>query len=189
MKKSFPQKEIRIEADGIHIDVASEVTSPIYTFGFVKPHAYPRREEIVNDATHLSYRHSSPLHFVHGSDYFLSTGAAEKHYVVHHEKPFFRELIDMITEGPIYKFIFFGNNAINAFRQVVGSTDPRKSGEHTIRHMYGEPERGISYNAVHASDSVESFVHEVELHMTRDEMDEIFWARIDAYRQCLESLK
>ena len=100
-------------------------------------------------------------------------------------------LEDLVTMmiGPTYQFILMGKNAIDSFSSIVGATDPRKAGENTVRHKYGEPQRGIAYNAVHRSDSPESFVTEAQLHFDRSEMDDIFWERIEAYKKYLDSIK
>lgn len=175
--------------NGERLDVTDETTSPIYTFGFVKPHAYRVKDRIMHDIETLSNEHGTPLYLWFGKDDMLSKQTAEEHYKVHRERPFFRDLVRMVTEGPIHKFILTGYNAISTFRSLLGATNPARAAKRTIRHKYGEPEKGIAYNAVHGSDSIESFVEEVILHFTREDMDDTFWSRIDAYREWLEHFK
>lgn len=173
----------------VHIDISDEFAKPVYTFGFVKPHAYAHRDEIMADIEQTSVHGGNPLYVLRSKDYHLSRAEAEEHYAVHRERPFFNDLIAMIIEGPIHEFLLVGLDAIPEFRKIVGATDPAKAEPGTLRHKYGEPRKGLAYNAVHGSDGLENFVHEVGLHFGRDELGELFWARVDAYKAWLESLK
>lgn len=176
------------------MDITDEVKpgagykGPIYTFGFVKPHAYPRRDEIMDDIWRLSEARHSPLYVLVQKDDYMTHEVAEKHYAAHREKPFFRSLIDMVT-GPTHLFLLAGRDAVPSFRNLLGATDPRQAEKGTLRYKYGEPERGIAYNAIHGSDSLNSMVEETLLHFDRGEVDEFVWARIDAYKKWLDHLK
>lgn len=84
----------------------------------------------------------------------------EKHYKEHKGKPFYNDLIDFLSSGPVCIMILRGENAISRVRKLNGNTDPLKADEGTIRRKYGENK---SRNAVHASDSLESAQREIEL--------------------------
>ena len=75
---------------------------------------------------------------------------AAEFYKMHQTKPFFQELCDYLSSGPIVVMILEGNQAINKNRQLMGATDPKKADEGTLRKMYGI---SISKNSVHGSDS------------------------------------
>lgn len=83
---------------------------------------------------------------------------AQVHYQEHSDKPFFGELVDFITRGPLVAMILEGANAINAARQVIGSTDPLEAEAGSIR---GEFATEVTFNLVHGSDSPESAEREI----------------------------
>ncbi len=83
---------------------------------------------------------------------------AEKFYIVHKGKDFFEKLINFITSGEVVGILVEKENAIEKLRELVGDTDPKKARCGTIRYMLGE---NITYNAVHAADSEESFKREL----------------------------
>ncbi|MFN4336735.1 MAG: nucleoside-diphosphate kinase [Candidatus Nitrosocaldus sp.] len=92
----------------------------------------------------------------------LSKEEAEEFYSVHRDKPFFNELVQFITSGPVVAAILEYTNkdetdAIAKVRSVIGATDPSKAEEGTIRRLYGS---SITENAIHASDSIESLERE-----------------------------
>lgn len=83
----------------------------------------------------------------------LSTADAQAFYAVHSERPFYGELVEYMTSGPIVAAILEKDNAVEDFRKLIGATDPSKAEEGTIRKMYAE---SISANAIHGSDSDEN---------------------------------
>ncbi|MFI6030556.1 nucleoside-diphosphate kinase [Amycolatopsis magusensis] len=86
---------------------------------------------------------------------------AEEHYAEHKDKPFFGELVDFITSGPLVAIAVEGTRAISAFRQLAGGTDPvEKATPGTIR---GDFALEVQYNLVHGSDSAESAERELKL--------------------------
>jgi nucleoside-diphosphate kinase len=85
---------------------------------------------------------------------------AERHYEEHADKPFFGELVDFITSGPLVAMVFAGERAVEAARQVIGATDPLKADAGSIR---GEHAIAVGLNLVHGSDSGESAAREVAL--------------------------
>jgi nucleoside-diphosphate kinase len=85
---------------------------------------------------------------------------AERHYAEHAERPFFGELVDFITSGPIVAMVLEGVDAIQAARQVIGATNPLEAATGSIR---GDMAIEMSQNMVHGSDSPESAAREAAL--------------------------
>lgn len=83
----------------------------------------------------------------------LSAEAAGKFYEVHKERPFYGELVEYMSSGPIVAAILEKENAVADFRTLIGATDPAKADEGTIRKIYA---KSIAANAVHGSDSDEN---------------------------------
>jgi nucleoside-diphosphate kinase len=83
----------------------------------------------------------------------LSRADAEGFYAVHRERPFFKDLVDFITTGPVMVQVLEGENAIAKNRELMGATDPRKAAPGTIRADFAQ---SIDANAVHGSDAVET---------------------------------
>ncbi|MFM6954482.1 MAG: nucleoside-diphosphate kinase [Sphingobacteriaceae bacterium] len=83
----------------------------------------------------------------------LSAEKAGEFYAVHKERPFYGELVDFMSSGPIVAAILEKENAIEDFRKLIGNTDPAKADAGTIRNKYA---KSIDANAVHGSDSDEN---------------------------------
>lgn len=83
----------------------------------------------------------------------LSAEAAGKFYEVHKERPFYGELVDYMSSGPIVAAILEKDNAVADFRKLIGATDPSQADAGTIRKVYAESK---AKNAVHGSDSDEN---------------------------------
>jgi len=81
---------------------------------------------------------------------FLSPEKAGQFYEVHKERPFYGELCEFMSSGPIVAAILEKDNAIEDFRKLIGATDPTKADEGTIRKIFA---KSISANAIHGSDS------------------------------------
>ena len=88
----------------------------------------------------------------------LTKQQAEKFYYVHKERPFFGELTDFMSSGPIVAMVWEGESAISAIREIMGATNPEEAEEGTLRKLYGT---NIGENAVHGSDSLESAKYEI----------------------------
>lgn len=84
---------------------------------------------------------------------------AEGFYIVHHDRPFFGELIDYMTSGPIVSLILTGENAVYRYRELMGATNPQNAQEGTIRKSFG---LNLMENAVHGSDSFENAKIEID---------------------------
>jgi nucleoside-diphosphate kinase len=85
---------------------------------------------------------------------------AEQHYAEHAERPFFGELVEFITSGPIVAIVLEGEGAVKAARQVIGATDPLEAATGSIR---GDFATEMGRNMVHGSDSPESAAREAAL--------------------------
>jgi len=83
----------------------------------------------------------------------LSKSAAADFYAVHKERPFYGELVDYMSSGPIVAAILEKDNAVSDFRTLIGATNPEEAAEGTIRKLYAT---SISANAIHGSDSDEN---------------------------------
>jgi nucleoside-diphosphate kinase len=88
----------------------------------------------------------------------LSRPQAQGFYAVHEKRPFFGELVEFMTRGPVVVMCLEGENAIQKYRDVMGATDPAKAAAGTIRKKYG---RDIGENACHGSDASETAAFEV----------------------------
>ena len=97
----------------------------------------------------------------------LSTEQAQKFYEVHAERPFYGELVEYMTSGPIVAAILEKENAVADFRALIGATDPTEAAEGTIRKYYAESK---GRNAVHGSDSDENADIEGKFHFSASEI-------------------
>ncbi|GAB6072866.1 nucleoside-diphosphate kinase [Venenivibrio stagnispumantis] len=88
----------------------------------------------------------------------LTKEQAGQFYIVHKERPFYDELCEFMSSGPIVAMVWEGENAIARVRAIMGATDPAKAEEGTLRKLYGS---NVGENAVHGSDSVESANYEI----------------------------
>ena len=89
----------------------------------------------------------------------ISKEEALEFYKVHQTKPFYSNLCNYLSSGPIVVMILEGDNAVTKNRQIMGATDPLKAEEGTLRKMYGI---SIDKNSVHGSDSVENAKSEID---------------------------
>lgn len=99
----------------------------------------------------------------------ISLEKAENHYAEHDGKPFYPKLINFITSAPVMLMVLEGNNAISVVRTLLGKTNGCEAAPGSIRGDYGTSK---SFNAVHASDSAESAIREIENFFTPAEIVE-----------------
>ena len=97
----------------------------------------------------------------------LSEEQAKKFYEVHAERPFYGELVEYMTSGPIVAAILEKDNAVADFRALIGATDPAEAAPNTIRAKYAESK---GRNAVHGSDSDENAEIEGKFHFSASEI-------------------
>ena len=97
----------------------------------------------------------------------LTTQQAQDFYAVHSERPFYGELVEYMTSGPIVAAVLEKDNAVADFRTLIGATDPAQADEGTIRKRYAESK---AKNAVHGSDSDENAEIESKFHFSNNEI-------------------
>ena len=97
----------------------------------------------------------------------MSKDEAEKFYSIHSDKPFFNDLVSFMTRGPIVAAVLEKDNAVEAFRMLIGSTDPNEAEDGTIRKKFAKSK---GENAVHGSDSDENADIEISFHFDNNEI-------------------
>jgi len=101
---------------------------------------------------------NSGLSILEKKEIKLTKEEAEEFYAVHSEKPFYKELCEFMTSGPIVVQILEGENAVELYRKAMGATNPADAEENTIRKKFAT---SIQENAVHGSDSEENALKEL----------------------------
>ena len=97
----------------------------------------------------------------------LSKSDAEGFYAVHKDRPFFGELVEFMTSGPVMIQVLEGENAVNKNRELMGATNPAEADAGTIRADFAQ---SIDENAVHGSDSVDNAKIEMDYFFSEDEV-------------------
>jgi nucleoside-diphosphate kinase len=97
----------------------------------------------------------------------LSRDQAEAFYAVHRERPFYSELVEYMSSGPVLVQVLEGENAIKVNREVMGATDPAQAAAGTIRADFAE---SVQANAVHGSDGTDTAAQEIEFFFTKEEI-------------------
>jgi nucleoside-diphosphate kinase len=92
---------------------------------------------------------------------------AERFYAMHRERPFFAELVETMTSGPVVVQVLAGDNAIAKYRDLMGATDPAKADPGTIRKLHA---RSVGENSVHGSDGPETAVVEIAQFFSENEI-------------------
>ena len=92
---------------------------------------------------------------------------AQRFYGVHKERPFFGELVEFMTSGPVVVQVLEGDNAITKYREVMGATDPAKAAEGTVRKVHA---KSIGENSVHGSDSPDNARIEIAQFFSENEI-------------------
>jgi nucleoside-diphosphate kinase len=90
----------------------------------------------------------------------MDEALASRHYAIHADKPFFKDLIEYITSTPIMAVVFEGEGAVEVIRKTMGATNPAKAEPGTIRRDFG---LDIQQNTIHGSDSLETAEKEIKL--------------------------
>jgi nucleoside-diphosphate kinase len=125
------------------------------TLSIIKPDAVERNltEEIktIFIKNGLKIANSKKIH--------ITKEEAAEFYKVHQSKPFYNDLCNYLSSGPIFVMILEGNNAVAANRKLMGATNPKDADPNTIRKLYGI---SIDKNSVHGSDSVENAKIEID---------------------------
>ena len=126
------------------------------TLILVKPDAFARR--LTGEA--IARFERKGLALVALKHMVVERDLAERHYAEHRDKPFFGDLVEFITGGPLVAMVVEGYEAVTAARQVIGATNPLEAAPGSIRGDYGLE---VQTNLVHGSDSEESARREIEL--------------------------
>jgi len=119
------------------------------TLSIIKPDAVERNI----DNKIKTFFEKNNLRILKSKKVKISKEEALEFYKVHQTKPFYNDLCNYLSSGPIVVMILEGENAISKTRQLMGATDPSKADEGTLRKMYG---LSIDKNSVHGSDSAEN---------------------------------
>ena len=132
------------------------------TFTMIKPEAV----EAGNTGAILNKIETSGFRIVAMKKVILSRERAGQFYEVHKERPFYSELVEYMSSGPIIAAILEKENAVADFRELIGATDPFEARPGTIRHEFAESK---GKNAVHGSDSDENANIEADFHFSLEE--------------------
>lgn len=126
------------------------------TFVMIKPDGVQRR--LIGEITSRFERKG--LNIVKAELLQATEDIAKEHYGEHSDKPFFGELVEFITSGPVFAMILSGENAVSVARTLIGETNPASSQPGTIRGDYGLT---VGKNIIHGSDAVESAEREISI--------------------------
>ena len=124
------------------------------TFSIIKPDAVKRN---LTGAINAMIEKAG-LRIIAQRRVHITREQAETFYGVHRARPFFGELVDFMTSGPVVVQVLEGENAIAKYRDVMGATDPKKAADATIRKVHA---KSIGENSVHGSDSAENAAIEI----------------------------
>ena len=124
------------------------------TFSIIKPDATARN---LTGAINAMIEQAG-LRIVAQKRVRISRTEAETFYAVHRERPFFGELVDFMTSGPVVVQVLEGESAIAKYRDVMGATDPAKAAPGTIRKTHAQ---SIGENSVHGSDAADTAAKEI----------------------------
>ena len=124
------------------------------TFSIIKPDATKRN---LTGAINAIIE-SAGLRIVAQKRVRITREQAETFYGVHRERPFFGELVDFMTSGPVVVQVLEGEGAIAKYRDVMGATDPKKAADGTIRKVHAQ---SIGENSVHGSDAPDTAAQEI----------------------------
>ena len=124
------------------------------TLSIVKPDAVERNLE--NKIK--SFFKEKNLKILKSKKVHITKEEAAEFYKVHQTKPFYQNLCNYLSSGPVVVMVLEGDEAVSKYRQIMGATDPLKADEGTLRKMYG---LSIDKNSVHGSDSAESAKTEI----------------------------
>ena len=126
-----------------------------HTLSIIKPDAVERNlsEEIKNEFKKKGFN------ILKEKKVKLEKAEAEKFYQIHQSKPFYNDLCEYLSSGPIIAMILEKENAVAENRKLMGATDPKKAEDNTLRKKYGI---SIDKNSVHGSDSVENAKVEID---------------------------
>ena len=133
------------------------------TFSIIKPDATKRN--ITGEINSIIEKKG--LKIIAQKRIILSQENAKEFYSIHKDKPFFNDLIEYMTSHPVVLQVLQSNDAVNKYREVMGSTNPKEAKEGTIRSKFG---LNIQENSVHGSDSKENADIEISFFFNENEI-------------------
>ena len=136
-----------------------------YTLSIIKPDA--TQKNITGQIN--SYIEKAGMRIVAQKRLLLTEKQAQNFYEIHKEKPFFTDLVNFMTSGPVVVQVLSGENAVSNHRDIMGATDPKQAAPGTIRADFAE---SIDANCVHGSDSIDNAKIEIDFFFTQDEIIE-----------------
>jgi len=139
------------------------MTTGRFTFTMIKPFAVSNSKT----AEILAVITSSGFRIAALKMRQLSQKQAETFYEIHKERPFYKDLVAFMTSGPIIAAVLEKENAVEDYRKLMGSTDPAKADDGTLRKLFAYD---IQRNAVHGSDSDENAKREISFHFSQSEI-------------------
>ena len=110
---------------------------------------------------------NSGLRIIAQKKIHLSEEEAKKFYEVHKEKPFYNDLVSYMISGPVVVQVLSGNNAIEKYREIMGSTNPKEAAKGTIRETFA---LSVQENSVHGSDSDDNAINEINFFFKDNEI-------------------
>ncbi len=133
-----------------------------FTLALIKPNAVKNKKTgpILAMINEYGFRIAA-MKMIH-----LTEAQAGAFYAVHKEKPFYNELVEFMSSGPIVAMVLSHKNAVDEFRKLIGNTDPSKAEEGTIRKIFAS---SLQMNAVHGSDSPENAAKEASFFFSESE--------------------
>ena len=133
------------------------------TFSIIKPDATKRN--ITGSINNVIEKNG--LRIIAQKRIRLNNNQAESFYAIHKEKPFFRDLINYMTSEPVIVQVLSGENCVNKYRSVMGSTNPESAEDGTIRKLFA---LNVQENSVHGSDSDDNAKKEIDFFFKPDEI-------------------
>ena len=133
------------------------------TFSIIKPDATKRN--ITGDINKIIEENN--LRIIAQKRILLSNDQAKNFYSIHKEKPFFNELINYMTSGPVVVQVLEGKNAVQKYRDIMGATNPDNAKDGTIRKKHA---LNVQENSVHGSDSDENAEIEIDFFFQKNEI-------------------
>ena len=133
------------------------------TLSIIKPDATKRN--ITGSINHLIEKNG--LRVIAQKRIKMSNQQAKKFYDIHHDKPFFGDLVEFMTSEPVVVQVLYGDNAVKKYREVMGATNPENAENGTIRKLFA---LNVQENSVHGSDSDENAKKEIEFFFDEEEI-------------------
>lgn len=132
------------------------------TFSIIKPNAV--KKNVIGSIIQIFEKNGLKISAMKIAK--LERAKCEEFYAEHKARPFFGELVDFMTSGPVVLMALKGENAVLRNREIMGATDPKKAAPGTLRALYGD---SMGENAVHGSDSADSAARELKIFFEQKE--------------------